>query len=402
MAWLEKKGQRFLLVFRLNGSRYKKLLDLTDRREAEAITAKVERRLEMLERGEWQLPDPSHVADSLIGELAPRPVVPLPQGKTLGALIDEYIPSVSTGCLESNTVATLTIHLNHVRQVMGRTLRVESITFAALQKYVDTRSKARGIRGKPLSAATLRKELVSWGAMWTWATRMGYVKHAFPKQGLRYPKVDEKPAFQTFAEIERRVARGNLTPSQQADLWDCLFFAPEELTDVLEHVRLHARHTFIYPMVLTAAHTGARRSELIRMEVQDIDLEAGMLTIREKKRVKGTRSSRSVPLSAPLKQVLAAWLPQVTGRLAFQVDGAELTCDEVIHHIKWTLADSPWKNVRGWHVFRHSFISNCASCGIDQRMIDDWVGHQTDDMRKRYRHLLPSTQRAAMDTVFGR
>ncbi|RLS51589.1 MAG: hypothetical protein DWH91_18955, partial [Planctomycetota bacterium] len=70
MAWLEKKGQRFLLVFRLNGSRYKKLLDLTDRREADAITAKVERRIEMLERGEWQLPDPSNVADSLIGELA--------------------------------------------------------------------------------------------------------------------------------------------------------------------------------------------------------------------------------------------------------------------------------------------------------------------------------------------
>ena len=109
MAWLEKKGQRFLLVFRLNGSRYKKLLDLTDRREADAITAKVERRIEMLERGEWQLPDPSNVADSLIGELAPRPVVALPQGKTLGAMIDEYIPSVSTGCLESNSVATLTV-----------------------------------------------------------------------------------------------------------------------------------------------------------------------------------------------------------------------------------------------------------------------------------------------------
>ncbi len=402
MAWLEKKGQRFLLVFRLNGARYKKLLDLTDRREADAITAKVERRIEMLERGEWQLPDPSQVADSLIGELAPRPVVQLPQGKTLGALMDEYIPAISTGCLEANTVGTLTTHLNHVRQVMGRNLRVESVTFAALQKYVDTRSKARGRRGKPLSAATLRKELVSFGAMWTWATRMEYVKHPFPKQGLRDPKVDEKPAFHTFAEIERRVARGQLSEAQQADLWDSLFFAPEELTAVLEHVRVHARHPFIYPMVLTAAHTGARRSELIRMEVQDIDLEAGMLTIREKKRVKGTRSSRSVPLSTPLKQVLAAWLPEVTGRLVFQLDGTELTCGEAIHHIKWTLEGSSWKHVRGWHVFRHSFISNCASCGVDQRMIDDWVGHQTDEMRKRYRHLLPSTQRAAMDTVFGR
>ena len=48
----------------------------------------------MLERGEWQLPDPSNVVDSLIGDSAPRPAVVLPLGKTLGTLIDEYIPSV--------------------------------------------------------------------------------------------------------------------------------------------------------------------------------------------------------------------------------------------------------------------------------------------------------------------
>jgi hypothetical protein len=42
MAWLEKRGQKFLLVFRLNGSRYKRLLDLKDRREADAVAAKVD------------------------------------------------------------------------------------------------------------------------------------------------------------------------------------------------------------------------------------------------------------------------------------------------------------------------------------------------------------------------
>ncbi len=90
MAWLENKGQRFLLVFGLNGAPYKKLLDLTDPREAEAITAKVERRIGMLERGESQLPDPSQVADSLTGELEPRPVVELPTGKPLSTLVEEF------------------------------------------------------------------------------------------------------------------------------------------------------------------------------------------------------------------------------------------------------------------------------------------------------------------------
>jgi integrase len=57
--------------------------------------------------------------------------------------------------------------------------------------------------------------------------------------------------------------------------------------------------------------------------------------------------------------------------------------------------------VRGYHVFRHSFISLAASRGIDQRLIDEWVGHQTEEQRKRYRHLLPSVQQQAISSMFG-
>jgi len=28
-----------------------------------------------------------------------------------------------------------------------------------------------------------------------------------------------------------------------------------------------------------------------------------------------------------------------------------------------------WEVLRGWHVLRHSFISNCASRGVDQRLL---------------------------------
>ena len=60
-----------------------------------------------------------------------------------------------------------------------------------------------------------------------------------------------------------------------------------------------------------------------------------------------------------------------------------------------------WANIRGFHVFRHSFASNLAAAGIDQRMIDAWMGHQTEEMRRRYRHLLPGQERAAIDLVFS-
>ena len=34
-------------------------------------------------------------------------------------------------------------------------------------------------------------------------------------------------------------------------------------------------------------------------------------------------------------------------------------------------------------------------------MIDSWVGHQTDAMRRRYTHLFPHVQHAAIAGVFG-
>ena len=65
----------------------------------------------------------------------------------------------------------------------------------------------------------------------------------------------------------------------------------------------------------------------------------------------------------------------------------------------WCL--DPQKNwyVVTFHVYRHSFVSNLAAAGVDQRVIDEWAGHSTDSMRKRYRHLFPASRRAAIESL---
>lgn len=79
-----------------------------------------------------------------------------------------------------------------------------------------------------------------------------------------------------------------------------------------------------------------------------------------------------------------------------------LTRDEANDHFKRMVAGTKWDKLRGWHVLRHSFASNCARQGIDQRLIDEWMGHQTEEMRKRYRHLFPDQQQQAIQSVFGK
>jgi integrase len=203
-------------------------------------------------------------------------------------------------------------------------------------------------------------------------------------------------------------------PEQEANLWDCLFLTLPEVETVLEHVRSRALYPFLYPMFVFAAHTGARRSEMIRSQIDDVDLVHKTAVIRERKRVPGKCTTRSVPLSPLLADVLENWLTTHPGgpwtfchtfdaipRRNHQHEFMPLTKGVVHNAFKRVLKESKWSKLRGWHVFRHSFCSNAAAAGIDQRVINGWVGHQTEEMVRRYRHLIPNQQQAAIQLVFG-
>jgi integrase len=205
-----------------------------------------------------------------------------------------------------------------------------------------------------------------------------------------------------------------MSDDEQADLWDCLFLTLPEIAELLQDVQRKAKHPFIYPMFAFAAHTGARRSEILRSRLDDIDMAGQVITIREKKRVPGKLTTRSVPISPFLSEILHRWISNHPGgnhtfcqsvgvphsrkdRVGFQ----PITPDEAVDHFKRTLGNTKWDKLRGWHVFRHSFCSNCAAAGIDQRIINAWVGHQTEEMVRRYRHLIPNQQQDAIRRVFG-
>lgn len=167
-------------------------------------------------------------------------------------------------------------------------------------------------------------------------------------------------------------------------------------------------------MFCFAAHSGACRSEMLRARIRDVDLEAATVTIHERKRARGQAhqpAGGAAPVPGRRAEGLAGvppgrptpLLPRVAG-LPQQDEAGEhgpLTGDEAGDHFKRTLAGSKWPRHRGGHVFRHSFVSNCAARGVDQRLIDDWVGHTTEEMRRRYRHLIPHQRQAAIRLVFG-
>lgn len=417
MAWLQKRGTKYRLCFRFGGRMYREALGTADEREAEACRARLEDALNRVERGWLKLPDGVDLTVFLLsgGEVATRQEAPLPSAPplTVGGLKDAYLKA-QEAALETPSLKTLGIHLNHLMRTLGADTPINSVTLADLQRHVDRRRGQRGVRGKPITGYTIRKEMNSFAASWKWARLSGMVKVEFPGEGLKYPKSTEKPPFQTRSEIERQIARGGLKPSEVDEIWDGLFLTLPETAEVLEYIRGAARPSFLYPMAAFAAHTGARRSEIIRARWADIDLDSGTAVIREKKRVKGVRTTRRVPLSPFLVSVLKEWQaaypggPHVfcqAGRVRHsrtrRPSPTPITRDEAHDHLKRTLDGGPWSMIRGWHVFRHSFVSKSAAKGVDQRLIDAWVGHTTESMRRRYRHLLPDSSSAAIRAVFG-
>ncbi len=402
MAWLDKRGKTYRLVFEISGQTFKRSLQTTDQRVALGRLAAVNRRIEMLERGEVDLPPDVDLPTFLLNDGRPKKVpLILPPSRTLAKIIPEFFQSIPAGSLEANTLKTLRIHLHHIVRVFGEAFAIERLSFDDLQRYVERRGQENGPIGKKINPVTIRKELASFSSLWTWLRRTGQVPSEFPNRGLRYPKLNEKPKFQTWTEIERQIARGHLSEAEQSVLWKSLYLTTSEVEEVLDFVVEQRPESWLVPMLVFAAHTGARRSELVRSEALDFDFEAGTVSIREKKRAKGKTTTRTVPLTPRLRRVMQAWLQDSSGRYAFEQDNDPLSADDATHHFHSVLNGSKWAKLKGWHVFRHSFISNCASRGIDQRMIDAWVGHTTEEMRKRYTHLLPNAQQAALASVFG-
>ena len=160
-------------------------------------------------------------------------------------------------------------------------------------------------------------------------------------------------------------------------------------------------------MMVTAAFTGARRSELIRSQRSDFNFDTRILTIRERKRKRGEASTRQVPITPQLLKVVKHWFDTYHpgGKYSFATPdagtGRQVTRDKAHDRFRSALDGGVWENVRGWHCLRHSFISNLACAGIDQRFIDEFVGHTTEEMRKRYRHLFPDAKHEALSRVFG-
>ncbi len=400
----------FIVCFRFRGDQYQRSLKTKQKRDANAMRSKVELTLFRLSNGEIAIPDNVSPPDYIVTGKTKPDLRPTPQSLSFAELIEPYFEE-HRYLKATSTLETERTHLNNLRRSLEAKAHkpLKGIEKRDLNAALKTRIREVG-------GTTVMKERQTLVSFFAWACEQFHVISS-PAVGLEtFEKSGNQDRFRTLDEIDESLGRGGLSSKELTNLWKCLYLDERRIAELLALMEVRARHDFVFPLVALAAFTGMRRGEILRLRWCDVDFQNDILTARSRKQSRQQReTSRHIQLHPDLKTILLTYKEnRPRGQyVACRTDeSARLTNNMAHHHLHATLRGTRWerdlsaehdqthkKVVIGFHTFRHSFASNLASKGVDQRVIDAMMGHQTEEMRKRYRHLFPKDRRAAIECL---
>ncbi len=170
------------------------------------------------------------------------------------------------------------------------------------------------------------------------------------------------------------------------------------------------------PLVMTAVFTGLRASELRGLRWADVDLEAAVLTVRQRAdrhnnigMPKSRAGTRTIPLGPMVVNTLRAWkLACPPGDLVFPGgDGGVPTHNRLARALSPVMVEAGLVDAEGlpryaWHSLRHFYASWCINRKSDgglelpPKLVQARLGHASIVMTlDRYGHLFPSNDDGA-------
>jgi integrase len=160
------------------------------------------------------------------------------------------------------------------------------------------------------------------------------------------------------------------------------------LSDEEEDILLKACGETIKPVVITAIHTGLRRTKLATLTWKDVNLQRRVVRVRPEPAKSGV--GREVPMDRTVYALLSELKPTHTkgtdpvfkSKLGLAFRKLSVLFGYVIKRTELT-------DLR-FHDLRHTFASRLVMRGADLRTVQELMGHQDIRMTQRYAHLSAS------------
>jgi integrase/recombinase XerD len=170
----------------------------------------------------------------------------------------------------------------------------------------------------------------------------------------------------------------------------------DEYSQILSLAGGNPRHYALFTILLQC---GLRVTELVSLAIDDIDLTAGVLTVRDGKGM----VAREIELEKKAIKALKTWLanrPASHSPALFLNRYGEPLSRFGVHKLiqKYCLDAGIDKRVSA-HIFRHTFASVKAERGVSPYQLQRWLGHKDIKTTQIYVHMSKEYGKKAMEAT---
>lgn len=355
-----------------------------------------------------------YVTDPLTGKTKPKyvysssPKIPKEKWKrdSNGELI---IPPNQKGYQEAKR------KLNELKQKieMGDISEVSKVTVKGwLEKYLDVYCADLAATTKEGYSRYIRNHIIPvLGSIKLCELKPIHIQHFYNLE--REKGYSEKTILQEHRILNRafKKAKGNgilaMNPCESVDAPSPKEREPDVYTEdefllLLEKLEGHK----LEPIVLLAGMCGLRRGELMGLTWEDIDFEAGIISVerntvpttqgvitKEPKTTKGKRRFAIPPgVLSRLKQIRGI------GKIFLKDDGTEYHPSTVSRQFRVFLEKHNLRHIR-LHDLRHFNATMMLKYGVTEREAQERLGHSNSEMTKKYQHILKEMDTSSAEKI---
>jgi len=339
----QRKSRNWYIKARIGGKLIYKSTRTPDLRQAELILAKVKVALLSL--------------DSQVREVIGKSI-PFAQ------LMTRYLKEVSVDkrSFESDMIRSKPLLECFKDQ------RIDTITTQDIYRYQDWRRNSTARTGKPISGATVNREIA-------------LLRHALRK-AIRWGYLDQNPAvgIEGFSESKRE-----------------RYITDEEFEAIKAVAKSHDFSRHLADIMNVLYHTAQRSGRILSLKWKQVNLKERTITFEQVSKIK--RVPHVIWINDPLF-VLLSRMRRVRGSLVPWIFHKKDGTPYKSTNKAWNTAckKAGVKNAR-IHDIRHKAITDMVRAGFSLEFVGKVAGHSTPSTTHRYAHLSVDATKEALDSL---